>query len=63
MNSSLAGILQIVLLVLALAVFYKPLGDYIARIFTSEKHTRPERALYRARREELLKLMKEPNAR
>jgi K+-transporting ATPase ATPase A chain len=47
MNSSLAGILQIVLLVLALAVFYKPLGDYIARIFTSEKHTRPERALYR----------------
>jgi K+-transporting ATPase ATPase A chain len=47
MNSSLAGILQIVLLVLALAVFYKPLGDYIARIFTSEKHTRPERVLYR----------------
>ena len=47
MNSSLAGVLQIVLLVLALAVFYKPLGDYIARIFTSEKHTRPERALYR----------------
>jgi len=47
MNSSLAGILQIVLLVLALAVCYKPLGDYIARIFTSEKHTRPERALYR----------------
>ena len=38
MNSSLAGILQIVLLVVALAVFYKPLGDYIARIFTSEKH-------------------------
>jgi K+-transporting ATPase ATPase A chain len=47
MNSSLAGILQIVLLVLALAVCYKPLGDYIARIFTSEKHSRVERALYR----------------
>jgi potassium-transporting ATPase potassium-binding subunit len=47
MNSSLAGVLQIVLLVLALAVCYKPLGDYIARIFTSEKHTRPELALYR----------------
>jgi K+-transporting ATPase ATPase A chain len=47
MNSSLAGVLQIVLLVLALAVCYKPLGDYMARIFTSEKHTRPERALYR----------------
>jgi potassium-transporting ATPase potassium-binding subunit len=47
MNSSLAGILQIVLLVVALAVFYKPLGDYIARIFTSEKHTRVELGLYR----------------
>jgi len=47
MNSSLAGILQIVLLVLALAVFYKPLGDYIARIFTSEKHSRVELGLYR----------------
>jgi K+-transporting ATPase ATPase A chain len=47
MNSSLAGILQIVLLVLALAVFYKPLGDYIARIFTSQKHSRVELGLYR----------------
>src|ERR1700721_1027872 len=47
MNSSLAGVLQIVLLVLALAVFYKPLGDYIARIFTSEKHSRVELGLYR----------------
>jgi K+-transporting ATPase ATPase A chain len=47
MSSSLAGFLQIVLLVAALAVCYKPLGDYIARIFTSEKHLRPERAVYR----------------
>ena len=47
MNSSLAGILQIVLLVIALAVFYKPLGDYIARIFTSQKHSRVELGLYR----------------
>ena len=47
MNSSLAGILQIVLLVVALAVFYKPLGDYIARIFTSEKHSKLELGLYR----------------
>ena len=47
MNSSLAGILQIVLLVVALAVFYKPLGDYIARIFTSQKHSRVELGLYR----------------
>src|SRR5215469_2012164 len=47
MSSSLAGFLQIALLVLALAACYKPLGDYIARIFTSEKHLKPELALYR----------------
>jgi potassium-transporting ATPase potassium-binding subunit len=47
MSSSLAGILQIVLLVAALAVCYKPLGDYIAGIFTSDRHLRPERAVYR----------------
>jgi K+-transporting ATPase ATPase A chain len=47
MSSSVAGFLQIALLVAALAACYKPLGDYIARIFTSEKHLRPERAVYR----------------
>src|ERR1700722_3506238 len=47
MNSALAGLLQIVLLVIALAVCYKPLGDYMARIFTSEKHLKPERLFYR----------------
>jgi K+-transporting ATPase ATPase A chain len=47
MNSSLAGVLQIVLLVLALAACYKPLGDYLARIFTSDKHLRVEKGFYR----------------
>jgi potassium-transporting ATPase potassium-binding subunit len=47
MNSSLAGILQIVLLVAALAVCYKPLGDYMARIFMSPKHLRVEKGFYR----------------
>jgi potassium-transporting ATPase potassium-binding subunit len=47
MNSSLAGILQIVLLVAALAVCYKPLGDYIARVFMSPKHWRVEKGFYR----------------
>jgi K+-transporting ATPase ATPase A chain len=47
MNSSLAGIVQLVVLVIALAICYRPLGDYMARIFTSDKHTRPELALYR----------------
>jgi K+-transporting ATPase ATPase A chain len=47
MNSSLAGILQIVLLVAALALCYKPLGDYIARVFMSPKHWRVEKGFYR----------------
>jgi K+-transporting ATPase ATPase A chain len=47
MSSSLAGILQLVLLVVALAACYKPLGDYMARIFTSGKHLKPERAFYK----------------
>jgi len=47
MSSSLAGILQILLLVAALAACYKPLGDYMARAFTSDKHWRVEKAWYR----------------
>ena len=47
MTSSLAGILQIVLLVVALVICYKPLGDYMARIFMSPKHLRMEKAWYR----------------
>ncbi len=47
MNSALAGILQIVLLVLALVACYRPLGDYIAHVFTSDKHLRVETGFYR----------------
>ena len=47
MSSSLAGILQILMLVAALAVCYKPLGDYMARVFTSDKHLRVESGFYR----------------
>jgi potassium-transporting ATPase potassium-binding subunit len=47
MNSALAGVLQIVLLVVVLAICYKPLGDYIARIFTTSKHLKVELAFYR----------------
>jgi potassium-transporting ATPase potassium-binding subunit len=42
-----AGLAQTGLLILALAVVYRPFGDYMARVFTSEKHWRVERALYR----------------
>jgi K+-transporting ATPase ATPase A chain len=47
-SGSLAGFLQVVLLVAALAACYKPLGDYIARVVTSEKDWRVERVIYRA---------------
>jgi K+-transporting ATPase ATPase A chain len=45
-----AGLLQVGLLVLLLACGYKPLGDYMARVFTSEKHLRVERVIYRVGR-------------
>src|ERR1022692_1189687 len=48
MNGALAGWLQVALLVAALAACYVPLGNYIARIFTSDKHWRVERGIYKA---------------
>ena len=47
MSDSLAGFLQISLLVGLLAVVHAPLGDYMARLYTSTKHWRAERAMYR----------------
>jgi K+-transporting ATPase ATPase A chain len=46
-STTWAGLGQLALLIVALALVYKPLGDYMARVFTSEKHWRAERALYR----------------
>jgi len=47
MNGALAGWLQVALLVAALAVCYVPLGNYMARIFTTNKHWRVERGIYK----------------
>ncbi|WP_354637238.1 potassium-transporting ATPase subunit KdpA [Kitasatospora camelliae] len=47
MSSTLAGWLQALALVGALALCYRPLGDYIAHLLTSAKHLRIERGLYR----------------
>jgi len=47
MSSSVAVFLFLVLLVVALVLTYKPLGDYMARTFTSPRHLRAERAMYR----------------
>jgi K+-transporting ATPase ATPase A chain len=46
-SSSLAGWLQVGLLVLALAVCYRPVGDYLAHIFTTDRHWRVERGIYK----------------
>jgi K+-transporting ATPase ATPase A chain len=47
MNSALAGWLQVALLVAALAAGYIPLGNYIAKIFTTDKHWRVERGIFK----------------
>ncbi|MFD8483236.1 potassium-transporting ATPase subunit KdpA [Kitasatospora sp. NPDC059673] len=47
MSATLAGWLQALALVGALALCYRPLGDYIARLLTSARHLRAEKALYR----------------
>ena len=47
MSVGAAGWLQGGLLVVALAVAYRPLGDYMAHIFTTDRHWRVERCVYR----------------
>jgi potassium-transporting ATPase potassium-binding subunit len=47
MNAAAAGWLQFALLFAALAACYVPLGNYIARIFTSKEHWRIERGIYK----------------
>jgi K+-transporting ATPase ATPase A chain len=47
MSDTTAGLLQVGVLVAALALCYQPLGDYLARVFTSERDLRVERGIYR----------------
>jgi potassium-transporting ATPase potassium-binding subunit len=47
MSDTTAGLLQVGLLVAALAACYRPLGGYMARVYTSERDSRVERVLYR----------------
>ncbi|MEY9850228.1 K+-transporting ATPase A subunit, partial [Streptacidiphilus sp. BW17] len=47
MNPTLAGFLQALALVGALALSYRPLGDYMAYVLTTRKHLRVERGIYR----------------
>jgi len=50
MSPLVAGLLQVGILITALAVVHRPLGDYMARVFRSETHSRIELAIYRVGR-------------
>ncbi|NUT51637.1 MAG: potassium-transporting ATPase subunit KdpA [Saccharothrix sp.] len=47
MSSTVAGLLQVGVLIAALAVVHKPFGDYMARVYTASKHSKVELAIYR----------------
>ncbi|MEV5971682.1 potassium-transporting ATPase subunit KdpA [Streptomyces sp. NPDC051921] len=47
MSPVLAGVLQLLALVVALGLSYRPLGEHMARVYSSGKHYRPERWIYR----------------
>lgn len=48
MSPVLAGVLQLLALVVALGLAYRPLGDHMARVYTSPRHLRAEKWIYRA---------------
>ncbi|GAB4081824.1 potassium-transporting ATPase subunit KdpA [Modestobacter muralis] len=48
MSAGAAGWLQAGLLVVALVAVHRPLGDWMARVFTSPRHGRVEKLVYRA---------------
>ncbi len=48
MSPVLAGVLQLLALIAALALAYRPLGDHMARVYTSTKHLRVEKWMYKA---------------
>ncbi|MCU1618883.1 MAG: kdpA [Modestobacter sp.] len=48
MSAAAAGWLQFGVLVVGLAAAHRPLGDHLARVFTTAKHRRVEKLVYRA---------------
>jgi K+-transporting ATPase ATPase A chain len=46
-SGATAGVLFLAVLAAVLAVAHVPLGDYMYRVYTSEKHARTERLIYR----------------
>ncbi|MFI8433848.1 potassium-transporting ATPase subunit KdpA [Streptomyces sp. NPDC079020] len=47
MSPVLAGVLQLLALVVALGLAYRPLGDHMARVYSSPKHLRVEKWIYK----------------
>ncbi|MFF4587860.1 potassium-transporting ATPase subunit KdpA [Streptomyces sp. NPDC001388] len=47
MGPVLAGVLQLLALIAALALAYVPLGNYMARVYSSDKHWRVEKWIYK----------------
>ena len=47
MSPLVSGLVQAGILVAALAVVYRPLGDYMARVFEGRSHSKLEKAIYR----------------
>ncbi|ANZ15776.1 potassium-transporting ATPase subunit KdpA [Streptomyces noursei] len=47
MSPALAGVLQLTALIAALALAYRPLGDYMAAVYSSPRHLRVEKVIYR----------------
>ncbi|MCF3130303.1 potassium-transporting ATPase subunit KdpA [Streptomyces olivochromogenes] len=47
MGPVLAGVLQLLALIGALALCYIPLGNYMAKVYTSDKHWRVEKWIYK----------------
>ncbi len=47
MSTTTAGIIFLALLIVALAAVHVPLGDYMYRVYSSDKHSRVERGIYR----------------
>src|SRR5918999_4738006 len=50
MSPGLAAFVQVAFLVVLLAIVHRPLGEYMARVYTSPKHLKLERGLYRVLR-------------
>ncbi|MFF4571548.1 potassium-transporting ATPase subunit KdpA [Streptomyces sp. NPDC001410] len=48
MGPVLAGVLQLLALIGALALVYVPVGNYMARVYSSTKHLRVEKWIYKA---------------